>query len=371
MLLILLYIFLNPLANWGARKGLATLEGFVGDFEKVHVTPFPLVVEVTKLKLTEEPVSKGEPPLIYADKIRAEVSLAQALIGHVVGTMRVEGPKLSYTIRKPVETQVKETQAKLEPPIRRLLKQLESLPPSRIDRVEVVDAEVLLEDLREENKPRFWIHAMDFSMENLPSNRDMSMGQATWVAFSGTLQKSGQMSGFISADPLTLPPHFAGKFALSGLQLVDIHDVVSSKTGIAFPKGSFELFADFKSERGHLNGGVKPLLKDLDAKPVDKGLGAKLKSALADVAFDVFKSKDAGDEKIGTVIPIRGNLDQPNVQIWPTILGVLRNAFVEGLAGAFAHTPPPVSGDKQNALKQTVEALKPGNGDPPKAQPTN
>ncbi len=45
----------------------------------------------------------------------------------------------------------------------------------------------------------------------------MSMGQATLVAFSGTLQKSGEISAFLSVDPLTLPPHFAGKFQPLGL----------------------------------------------------------------------------------------------------------------------------------------------------------
>ena len=33
------------------------------------------------------------------------------------------------------------------------------------------------------------------------------------------------------------------------------------------------------------------------------------------------------------MIPIRGRLDDPQIQLWPTVLGVVRNAFVEGITG--------------------------------------
>jgi hypothetical protein len=43
-----------------------------------------------------------------------------------------------------------------------------------------------------------------------------------------------------------------------------------------------------------------------------------------------------GDPRVLGVIPIQGRLDQPDIQIWPTILGVVRNAFVEGISAGFA-----------------------------------
>jgi len=71
---------------------------------------------------------------------------------------------------------------------------------------------------------------------------------------------------------------------------------------------------------------------------------------------------------MATVIPIEGRLDQPDIQIWPTVLGVIRNAFVEGISFGFTHLPPALADDKQGPVKQTVQALKKKSG-PPKAQP--
>ena len=364
--LVLVFAFLDPIATYATRRALGTLKGFSTDFADVSLKPFPLTYEIARLKLVEEP-ALGAAPLWYAEKTRIELSFLNLLRGRIVGNARIESPKISYVIRKPVQQEIKETQAKLEPPFRRLAKALESLPPSRIERVEVVDGEMVVEDHREPNRPRFWVHGMDASMENFASNRALSRGRATVIAGSATLMKTGQTSLFISADPLTLPPHFAGRFQVDGLQLADLHQVLASKTGIALPKGEFGLFASFKTEQGHLEGGIKPVLEGMDAKPAEKGIGPKIKAALADVTIDLLKSKD-GEEKVATVIPIRGNLNGPEVQVWPSILGVVRNAFVEGLSGAFTNTPPPVSKKDQNAIEQAVDALRPGK-ESPKAQP--
>lgn len=372
VLVVLLRIFLDPLATWGTRKGLAELKGFSSDFGDVSVSLFPIKYSITQLKLFEEPPGRKGPPLLYAERIEVGVSFLNALRGRVIGALRIEKPKISYVIRKPVKQEVEETAEKVVPPFERLVQALESFPPTRLNRVEILNGEVLLEDQREPEAPSIWLHAMDMTMENLASTRPLSLGQATLIALSGTLQKTGQVSLFLSLDPLTLPPHFAGRFQVKGLELNDFYSLIKSKAGVALPKGTFEMFASFKTERGLIEGGVKPVLTGLDAEPAEKGIGPRIKSALTDVAFDIFKSeKDEdpeGKEKVATVIPIRGDLSGPEVQVWPTVLGVIRNAFVEGLAGAFTHTPPPVAGKKQGILKQAVEALEPST-DTPRAQP--
>lgn len=369
---VLLGIFLNPLAAWGTRRALDQLEGFSSDFQSVSLSLVPLRYELTGLKLFEEPPGREGPPLLHAERIQAQLSFLDLLRGRVISSVRIEKPKIAYVLRKAVKQEVEETREKLQPPFERLVRALESAPPSRVDRVELLDGELLIEDRREKELPTIRLHGMDLTLENLATNRPLSLGQATIIAMSATLQKTGQVSMFLSVDPLTLPPHFAGRFQVKGLELNDFHDLLKAKTGVDLPKGVFEMFASFKTEQGHLEGGIKPVLSGLDAKPAEKGLGARIKAALADITFDLFKSdKDEdpeGKEKVATIIPIRGDLSSPDIQVWPTLFGVIRNAFVEGLAGSFRNTPPAVAGEKQNILQQAAEALKP-SGDTPRAQP--
>lgn len=44
-------LLLDPIATWQTRKTLAKLEGFEGDFERVHVTVLPPSYQITRLKL--------------------------------------------------------------------------------------------------------------------------------------------------------------------------------------------------------------------------------------------------------------------------------------------------------------------------------
>ena len=58
------------------------------------------------------------------------------------------------------------------------------------------------------------------------------------------------------------------------------------------------------------------------------------------------------------MIPLKGRVSDVHTQLVPTILGVVRNAFVEGLAGGFADLPPETAPKKEGVIKQTLKALK-------------
>jgi hypothetical protein len=75
-------------------------------------------------------------------------------------------------------------------------------------------------------------------------------------------------------------------------------------------------------------------------KSARPGLGAKLKALLADVALDLFSDDVPGRDAVATTIPIRGTVDRPQVEGIPTILGIVRNAFVAGLANSLQNLPP-------------------------------
>jgi hypothetical protein len=72
---------------------------------------------------------------------------------------------------------------------------------------------------------------------------------------------------------------------------------------------------------------------------------------------------------VATVIPIKGTLTGPDIQLWPAIFGVMRNAFVEGLTSGYAFLPPRTADKKEGVVTQGVKALSGSESGPPKAQP--
>ncbi len=125
----------------------------------------------------------------------------------------------------------------------------------------------------------------------------------------------------------------------------------------------------FIADQGRLTGGIRPLLKDAGTRAGKPGLGPKLKSFLADTALNIFKDDVPGREAVATTIPLEGRVDDPNLQLVPTILGVVRNAFVRGLGDSLRGLPPPRAKEKEGVLEQARRALTPGKGRQPRAQP--
>ena len=129
------------------------------------------------------------------------------------------------------------------------------------------------------------------------------------------------------------------------------------------------MFAEFKAAAGEISGGVKPVLKNVKVAPTEDDFGNKLKAWVADEGLRLFSDRVPERNAVATVIPIKGRLDDPEVQLWPTVLGVVRNAFVEGISSGFTHLPPPTADKPQGKVEQVKDALKKDEG-PPKAQPT-
>ena len=83
-----------------------------------------------------------------------------------------------------------------------------------------------------------------------------------------------------------------------------------------------DVFAEFKAAGGAITGGVKPVLKNVKVRPTEDDFGNKLKAWLADKGLRLFSDRVPDRNAVATVIPIKGRLDDPDVQLWPTVLGV-------------------------------------------------
>jgi hypothetical protein len=168
------------------------------------------------------------------------------------------------------------------------------------------------------------------------------------------VQKTGEVTLFLTADPFDKGLTFAGSVELRHLALADLHQFTTI-AGLKLPEGSIDVFASLTCKRGVLTGGIKPILKNVKVAAADNGLGNKIKALLADVAVKIFSDRVPGRNAVSTIIPIHGDLKKPDVQLVPTVLAVLRNAFVEGLSASLTNVPPPQG--QGGILHQARQAL--------------
>jgi uncharacterized protein YhdP len=352
---------LDPLVTWRTRVVLNDLQGYRGRFADVKVSLRDLSYRVDELRI--EKTAAGGAALPFFEVRRAEVGLywKELVRGHLVAAIRFQGPKLNVIAAKRKEDRQAEQAEEVG-------FQLTRLAPVRVDRFEVQDGEVLFVDRTSPREPRLWLHAVEATVENFATRPALARGEPTVLALRGTLQRSGKVSVFATSDPLAKKLTFAGQARVTGLRLVELGELLSDKADLTPTAGVLDLSARFQAEDGALTGGVRPILKDASVRAAKPGLGARIKALLADVSLDLFSDDIPGRDAVATTIPIKGTVDAPQAQVVPTILGIVRNAFVAGLANSLESLPPPTAKERQGTLEQARRALSPGRG-PPRAQP--
>jgi len=326
----------------------------------------PPSYQITRLKLFAEkgdglPASKV--PVLYVERAYFAVSLAELLRAELSVSLRLESPKL--TLQQPAAAQ-EPAKPKREPD---LSAQLAELPPLRVSRVEVLDGELLFRLVQSDRKPKLWIHGLELTAQNLGTRRAQTNGRPATVSSRAIVGRSGELNLFVSADPLSSPVSFAGEASLRGLQAAELYEFLAASADLQASKGTIDLFASFTSKNGLVTGGVKPVLKNLEIRAVDDAFGDRAKAWLADQAVELASDRVPDRNAVATTIPIKGKLIGPDIQLWPAVLGVVRNAFVAGLQSGFAHLPPPTAEKREGVLEQAKKALDADSG-PPKAQPT-
>jgi hypothetical protein len=355
---------LDPLVAWRTRRVLAGLHGMVGTFASVEVTLHDLSYTIHALHLDKVAPDGARTPYLHVERARFGLYAKELLRGHVVARVDLLAPVLTLVSAK--KEQQGASQGAKEAP--QASWGIEKLAPFRIDRGQVRQGTIRWIDASEPERPSLALHDLELTLENFATRKALSQHEPTVLAARGTLQRTGKVEVFATADPIAKKLTFAGQGRLDGLALEDLAALVAAKSGVALTSGTLDMTIAFRAVDGALSGGVRPILKGASTKAADPGLGPAVKSLLADAALEVFSDDVPGRNAVATTIPIRGSVDDPNAQAVPTIVGVLRNAFVRGVSDSLRGVPPPVAKKKESLPEQARRALSPGRGQP-RAQP--
>jgi hypothetical protein len=217
---------------------------------------------------------------------------------------------------------------------------LHKITPLEVDHIDILDGQVAFVDTSRQERPELWLHDLQLSVENLTNRVRLTEGRPVLLTASATLARSGVVSILITADPFEKGLTFSGRAAIVGLETSELYRFIKPATKLQAPEGTIDIFVEFDCRNGELTGGVKPVLKNVKVRPDDKGLFTAIKAWATDVAIKLFSDRVKNRNAVATVIPIKGTLTGPGVELWPAIFGVMRNAFIEGLTSGYAYLPP-------------------------------
>jgi len=362
---VVIRLVLDPIAAHYTRQALDNIPDYQGDFAGVHVTLLAPGYRISKLKLSEElRDGPAREPFLYADHAQVALSGSELLHGRLVARARIDDPKI--TVIKRVAAKAEKEKAPPKEP--RPAKELGKMPELRVERIEIRNGQLAFKDATSENDPQIWAHHLELAIENVATRRELGGGRPVTVNGSGKLGKSGDLTIFVSADPWAKRLTFAGRVALKGFRLAELYEFTESKAKMHVPEGTIDLFVEFEARDGELTGGVRPVLKNVKIQATEDGTADRLKAWVADKALDLFADRVPDRNAVATTIPIKGRITDPKAQLMPTVMGVIRNAFVEGVSSGFARLPPAEAPKKEGVGAQIKHAIQKKAG-PPKAQP--
>lgn len=289
----------------------------------------------------------------------------------VLSAIKLVQPKIRvfHAAPSPDETAAAKKRPADSPPgeVVDLAEMMHKITPFEIDHIDILDGQVAFIDTSRQERPEIWLHDLQLSVENLTTRVRLTGGRPVLLTASATLARSGTVSIFVTADPFEKGLTFSGRAAVVGLQTAELYRFMEPATKLQAPEGTVDIFVEFDCRNGELTGGVKPVLKNVKIRPGDGKLLTVLKAWATDLAIKLFSDRVSDRQAVATVIPIKGTLTGPDVQLWPAIFGVMRNAFVEGLTSGYAYLPPLTAEKKEGVVSQGVKALT--GPTPPKAQP--
>ncbi len=343
-------LVLDPLAAHYVRKYLKGSGALEGDFASVHVQVLPPGLRIRRLKLVPTG-GDWRRPLLYLENAHFRFNMRDVLRGKLVAWLRIDDPKLILP----------QAPLKVASPLRLL----ERLPLVSVDRVAIKGGEFLYEDPGRGATGELWIHDVDLVLANLAQRPDRAEQPSTTLTGRAQVARSGSATLFVVVDRSAKGITFSGRGHLQGLELSDLYGFVGFKADLQVARGALDMRVGFTCRDGVLRGGIRPLLKDVDARPADSAWVGQVKTWVTDQTVDVASERMVEAEGTADVILIRANLDQPDQRILPVLVGVLRNAFAIGLTESFARLPSPPTGGEQGARKQAVQTLP---HDTPKAR---
>jgi hypothetical protein len=327
----------------------------------VDVSIHKLSYSIRGLRIEKVSAAGAALPFFEAERLDLGLYWKELLRGNLVAGIRLLRPKLNLiAAEQKSERQLEDAGT--------VGFQVSELAPFRLERVEVQEGQVLFVDATAKERPELWVHRIEATLENFATREALAEGEPTVLALRGVLQKTGKLTLFATMDPMAKLLTFSGQARLEGLQLVELGELLIAKTGLSPKGGTMDMSARFIAKNGAIRGGVRPVLKNPEVGQGKPGLGEKLKAGLVDLSLDLFSDDIPRRDGVATTIPIRGDLNAPQVQAVPTILGIVRNAFVTGLADSLTNLPMPEAPKEEGVLRQARRALSQEEGSP-RAQP--
>ena len=318
--LVLPYVVLH-LVN----KNLATMKGYYGHVNDIDLAIIRGAYKVDSIYLDKkDTITNKQTPFFAASLIDLSVEWKSLFHGSIVGEVVLNEPGLRFTKDKVEPKDVARDSSDLK-------ELLDDFMPLRINRCEIVNGRVQYID--ESTKPRVDVQMTNINLlaQNLRNSYDSTVVLPATIDATAELYE-GHLTFDAKANPLSVSPTFDMSAELKNTNMVKLNDFFQAYAKVDVNKGLFGLYTEVAAKDKKFAGYVKPIIKDLDVLGKEDrkdNIIRKLWEGLVGTVGEVFENQPK--DQLATKIPFKGNLDDPQTNVWYALTNVLQNAFIHAL----------------------------------------
>lgn len=313
------------------NKTLADMGDYTGHVEDIDIALLRGAYQIDNMVIRKVK-GKIKEPFVKIPRSDLSVEWQSLFKGKLVGEVECYEPELNFAFSE--DENARQTGEGGD-----WTKLVKDLLPIQINRFAVINGKVDLTSLVSQPRTDFSLQKVNGELKNI-SNVEARPGKLpspVWV--TGDVPGYGGTMRF-DADMYLLKetPDFNYNLKFNDLQLVKLNALTKQYANLDFERGTMSVFSEMAMRDGKLNGYLKPLTKNMKIfawkEPGEhRTVGRFFTELLAEAGSEVLENQKR--DQIATRVPLTGDINNINTPLWPTIFGVLRNAYVSAFEKKF------------------------------------
>jgi hypothetical protein len=278
--------------------------------------------------------SRTDEPLFAAEELLVNIDYRALFRGKVVGEIELNRPVVNF-ITGPTEEESQE-EADEE-----LAETVDEMVPVRIDKFRIREGKINYRNITMSPQLNLQVYNLNLTATNLTTAPAEDELLPSEVNASASTTGEGRIDLTMRLNPLAEVPTFDMNFELQDMQLSAWNHFIREQARLDVVGGTFNLHTEIAAQQGYFKGYAKPVIDGLEITPLDPedtGLLQRIYESAATVIRDILEAPGKEQEQIATRIPLEGRFDDPDADIWSTVMNLLRNAFIEALVPSIDHS---------------------------------
>ncbi len=314
-----------------ANNALAEMPGYAGHIEDIDLALIRGAYKIDSIYLNKkDSVSGDETPFFASRQIDLSLEWRSLFKGEIVGEIEFLKPSLVFTKDKVEPDNVKKDSTSFT-------ELLEDLMPLKVNRFAVKNGRVQYIDEHATPRVDVTMANMNIVATNLRNAYDSSAVLPATITANAEVY-DGTLDFNMKLNPMAEYPTFDLNAELKNTNLVKLNDFFSAYANVDINKGTLGLYTEVAAKEGRFEGYVKPLMKDISVlgkEDRDDSIFKKLWEGFVGTAGQVVENLKK--DQVATKIPFKGEIEDPQANIWYTITSVLQNAFVRAMQPTIDH----------------------------------